>query len=358
MLDIENESEFQSDKIIPFDQVEKKINDLKKQDLIVGLCHGGFDLLHPGHMRHFESAKKLCDVLFVSITTDTFVSQRKNTGRPVFPENLRAYAVASLTTVDYVFICDYKQAAEVIRKIKPSYYIKGPDYVKKNTPGIQKEREAIESIGGKMQYTNDLALSTTRIIDYIKTCIERQKILVLIDRDGTLIQEADFLGKHENWMEEVSFNKPVIQFLSYIQTKENTTNIVLSNQAGVARGYYDCRRVDDINSYIDTFLTDSGITIHNWQYCPDVDATYAKQSEFQFKKKYIKEKTKRKPELEMLHDALNQLHMNIKDFHHILVLGDRHEDEGLADKIKAQFIDVREKKYTEMINEYELNRKK
>jgi len=357
MLSVEEKSAFQSDKIIPFTTAQKIVSKLKKQGKTIGLCHGGFDLLHPGHMLHFESAKKICDKLIVSITTDTYVSLRKNIGRPIFSETIRAYAAASITYVDYVVISHYKEATEIIKKIKPSYYIKGPDYIHKKTPGITKERQAIKSVGGTIEYTTEPALSTTKIIDYIKNNVKRENILVLIDRDGTLIKDDHFIGKNDNWADELTFNLPVIQFLSYIQTKEQTTNIVISNQAGIARGYFNEKRVEEINTYIDDFLEKNSIIIHNWQYCPDVDANYAHKSKIQFKPEYIKEKNKRKHSTEMINDALIQLQTPLQSFKQIFVIGDRHEDKGIADKINAHFINVTNKTYGDLIHEYEKNRK-
>ena len=69
---------------------------------IVVQCHGVFDLLHIGHIRHFEQAKACGDVLVVTITSDDYVN--KGPGRPAFNENLRTEAVASLGCVDYVAV--------------------------------------------------------------------------------------------------------------------------------------------------------------------------------------------------------------------------------------------------------------
>jgi len=193
------EKSFASNKILSYPDAIKKIAELKKKGKKVGLCHGGFDLLHPGHMKHFESAKKLCDVLFVSITSDRFVTSRKGTGRPVFPEKLRAYSAGCVEFVDYVVVSDFEKGVEVINKLKPSYYIKGPDFINKTTPGITAEREAVASVGGETKYTDDPNLSTTEIIRYVKEELDRKKLLLIIDRDGTLIDNADFLGKNKNW---------------------------------------------------------------------------------------------------------------------------------------------------------------
>lgn len=159
---------YTSPKIISLSRAAKKISILRRAGKHVGLCHGGFDLLHPGHVKHFESAKKLCDVLVVSVTSDRFVVARKGEGRPIFPDKLRAYMIANLSVVDWVVITDFKLGVDVISLLKPSLYIKGPDFIGKQTPGITAEREAIAAVSGTMGYTKDPKLSTTDIIDYIK----------------------------------------------------------------------------------------------------------------------------------------------------------------------------------------------
>src|SRR3954468_24944354 len=89
----------------------------------VVLCHGVFDLLHIGHVRHFEQARKLGDVLVVTITPDRFVN--KGIGRPAFPETLRAEFLASLGCVDYVAVNRWPSAVETIQLLKPAVFAKG-----------------------------------------------------------------------------------------------------------------------------------------------------------------------------------------------------------------------------------------
>ncbi|MFC1686785.1 adenylyltransferase/cytidyltransferase family protein [Nanoarchaeota archaeon] len=178
---------YKSEKILNFNNAIDLISQLKSQSKTVGLCHGGFDLVHPGHVKHFESAKKECDILIVSITADQFVTSRKGSGRPIYTDKLRAYMIASLEFVDYVVISDFKKGIEVINNLKPSFYIKGPDFINKQTPGIIAERESIKNVGGEMKYTTEPPMSTTRIVEYIKNEIEDRELLLLIDRDGTLI---------------------------------------------------------------------------------------------------------------------------------------------------------------------------
>lgn len=342
-----------SEKILNFDDAIKKIAQLKSNGKTLGLCNGGFDLMHPGHIKHFESAKRFCDYLIVSVTSDKFVINRKGEGRPIFSDKLRAYSIASLEFVDFVVISDYKKGIEVIDQLKPSYYIKGPDYINKTTPGISAEREAIKAIGGEIKYTTEPCLSTTAIINHIKTEVYQKKILVCIDRDGTLISEQEFLGKESNWRDKIVLKEPVVHFLEYLQTKYTTTNIVVSNQSGIARKYFNKNRVEEINKYLNIKLVNNNIKVKNWKYCPDVDSKYAQSQDTEFDQKFIKPTTKRKPSTAMVLDALEEINNQIEDFDEILVIGDRHEDEGLAKNLNAKFINVKNKNYEEMINLFE-----
>jgi len=352
MLKIDSIDLYDSEKILKIEDAAKLIEKLKSEGKTVGLCHGGFDLLHPGHVKHFESAKKLCDILFVSITSDEFVTVRKGDGRPIYTDKLRAYFASSIKFVDYAVITNFKLGVDVIKILKPSFYIKGPDFINKTTPGITAEREAIKDMGGEMKYTSEPPLSTTGIIKYIKNEIKDNKVLLIIDRDGTIIKNNDFLGKNQDWKNEIIYNKPVIDFILYLQTKFDTTKYIVSKQTGVARRFFDIKRVEEINNTIKDELDKKGIKTDSWQFCPDADKTYAElHPEYGFDEKYVKEKTKRKPSTDMVLDALNETKKNLKDFDKIIVLGDRPEDNELAMNLKAVFIDVNDKTYEQLVSE-------
>ena len=108
------------------DQLLKKIKKIKSQRKKIVLCHGVFDLIHIGHIKHFEEAKKYGDILIVSLTSDKYVN--KGDGRPVFNQNLRSEFLNSITCIDFIFINNHASSTNVIKIIKPNFYIKGPDY--------------------------------------------------------------------------------------------------------------------------------------------------------------------------------------------------------------------------------------
>lgn len=126
-------------------------------------CHGVFDLLHIGHTRYLQKAKSIGDVLVVTITPDRYVN--KGPHRPVFPENLRAEAVAALDCVDYVAINEWPTAVEAIGLLKPDIYAKGVEYRERRTPEILSEESALAETGGDMVFIEDITSSSSHLIN-------------------------------------------------------------------------------------------------------------------------------------------------------------------------------------------------
>jgi cytidyltransferase-like protein len=128
-------------------------------------CHGVFDLLHIGHVRHFDQAKKLGDVLVVTITPDRFVN--KGIGRPAFTESLRAEFLANLTSIDYVAINEWPTAVNTIHLLKPNLFAKGSEFRNlQDTIGhVSLEGEAIRAIGGEIAFTEDIVYSSSALIN-------------------------------------------------------------------------------------------------------------------------------------------------------------------------------------------------
>jgi rfaE bifunctional protein nucleotidyltransferase chain/domain len=130
------------------------------------LCHGVFDLLHPGHIQHFNAARELADVLIVSITADEYVN--KGPGRPLFNQNIRAQTLAAIENIDYIIICESATAVAVIEEIKPNFYVKGLDYINESkdvTGMITLERLAVEKYGGKIHFTDEITSSSSMLIN-------------------------------------------------------------------------------------------------------------------------------------------------------------------------------------------------
>jgi len=153
-------------KIKSLDELCGIIPALKEEGKVIVQCHGVFDLLHPGHIRHLEAAKREGDVLLVTVTKDEYVG--KGPGRPVFNQHLRAESLAALGFVDYVAINEWPTAVEAITKLKPDIYAKGSDYAdaKEDLTGkIHDEEEALKSIGGRIHFTDEITFSSTSLLN-------------------------------------------------------------------------------------------------------------------------------------------------------------------------------------------------
>ena len=181
---------------------------------------------------------------------------------------------------------------------------------------------------------------------------EKYELLIIVDRDGTIIHNDEFPGRHETWKKDLKINKDVAKFLKYLQNKFSSKTICVSNQSGVARKFFDCRRVEEINDFINEKLKDESIVIDNWQYCPDVDLHYAKNNQhLSFDYKYVKEKTKRKPCIDMVDDSLKELNAELKYFENVIVIGNSEDDKRLAVNLNALYIDSRGKDFNKMMQE-------
>lgn len=148
----------------------QELEELLRQDRSAGkrivLCHGVFDLLHPGHILHFNEARKQGDVLVVTVTPDQFV--RKGPGRPVFNQRLRLETIAGLEVVDYTALNEWPTAIETIARLKPHVYVKGSDYADPSadlTGRIVDEERAVRSVNGRIHFTDGEVFSSSHLIN-------------------------------------------------------------------------------------------------------------------------------------------------------------------------------------------------
>ena len=139
---------------------------LKKAGKTIALCHGVFDLVHPGHIIHLQQAKQMADILVVSVTAAEYV--RKGPGRPYFNDEMRLKVLDALECVDYVMLSEGYTADDIVESVEPDLYIKGEEYAKESediTGKITAERELVERHGGKMAYTTGAVFSSTKLIN-------------------------------------------------------------------------------------------------------------------------------------------------------------------------------------------------
>jgi rfaE bifunctional protein nucleotidyltransferase chain/domain len=154
------------DKIVTLAELAVIVERLRRAGKSVVHAHGTFDLLHLGHVRHFQAARAMGDLLVVTVTADRFVN--KGPGRPVFGEVARAEMLAALEYVDWVAINHAPDAVDAINQLRPSIYVKGQDYQEPDgdvTGKIIFERRAVEAHGGRIQFTDEALFSSSELLN-------------------------------------------------------------------------------------------------------------------------------------------------------------------------------------------------
>ena len=129
-----------SKKIITIKSLNKIVGSRPRKEKVI-LCHGNFDVVHPGHVRHLIYAKSKADILVVSITADKFI--QKGVYRPFVPENIRAINLAAFEMVDYVIIDNHKTSNEILKSLKPDFSLKVSNIQKVIFRQLQKKSQKL-----------------------------------------------------------------------------------------------------------------------------------------------------------------------------------------------------------------------
>jgi rfaE bifunctional protein kinase chain/domain len=159
------------------------------------MCHGTFDLVHPGHIRHFMHAKKSADLLVVSLTSDSHIA--KANYRPYVPQQLRAMNLAMLEVVDFVIIDDNPTPLENIEFLQPDYFAKGYEYTDGGVhPKTQEEMDVLATYGGEVVFTpGDVVFSSSAFIDQAPPDLSHEKLMVLMESEGVSFDDLRALIK-------------------------------------------------------------------------------------------------------------------------------------------------------------------
>ena len=156
------------------------------------MCHGVFDVVHPGHIRHLLFAKNKAPILIVSITADLHIN--KGSFRPHVPEDLRAVNLAVLAFVDYVVIDKNKTPLENILKIKPDLFTKGYEYSPESQsfPQTSEEISAVNGYGGQVIFSpGDFVMSSSSYINQTPPDIKIEKLMMLMKRSSVTFSDLE-----------------------------------------------------------------------------------------------------------------------------------------------------------------------
>jgi cytidyltransferase-like protein len=162
------------------------------------MCHGVFDVVHPGHLRHLLYAKSKADILVASLTADMHIS--KGRYRPHVPQDLRAANLAAFEVVDYVLIDSEPTPLKNLGIIKPDIFAKGYEYQSSGLPlKTQEELDIIHSYGGDIIFTpGDYVFSSSALIEAAAPTLRIDKLITLMESAGIsfdmLRRTVDTLG--------------------------------------------------------------------------------------------------------------------------------------------------------------------
>jgi D-glycero-beta-D-manno-heptose 1-phosphate adenylyltransferase len=144
----------------------------RARGLRISFANGGFDLLHVGHVRYLEGARREADRLVVAVNSDQSVRTLKGPSRPILPEADRAELVAALRAVDYVVIFDETSVSPLLELLQPDVHCKGTDYTVDTVP----ERETVRAYGGRIAIVGDAKdHSTTDLLSRLKPAASERK---------------------------------------------------------------------------------------------------------------------------------------------------------------------------------------
>jgi len=145
------------DKILSLDVLRARLAGERRGRRLV-LANGCFDLLHAGHVRYLEAAKREGDLLVVGVNSDASVAALKGAGRPLLPATERARLVAAVAAVDYVVVFDAPTVVLLLEALRPDVHAQGAD----DTPESVPEREAVRAAGGRVALVGDPKQHSTR----------------------------------------------------------------------------------------------------------------------------------------------------------------------------------------------------
>ena len=198
------------------------------------MCHGVFDVVHPGHLRHLIYAKGHADILVASLTADRHIA--KGAFRPHVPQELRALNLAAFEMVDYVLIDPNAEPLETLRYLQPDFFAKGYEYSGEMRPKTQEEVDTIAAYGGEVIFTpGDIVYSSSRLIELEPPNIKTEKLLALMDSAGLTFERLrtalkQFEGKRVHVVGDTIVDSLTMCAMIGGQTKTPTMSVLFEEK--------------------------------------------------------------------------------------------------------------------------------
>lgn len=199
------------------------------------MCHGVFDVVHPGHLRHLVYAKSKADLLVASLTADRHIA--KGLHRPHVPQELRALNLAAYEVVDYVLIDHNDKPLENLRRLQPDLFAKGYEYTADQVnPKTQEEIDVVSAYGGEVIFTpGDIVYSSSRLIEMQPPKLGMEKLLELMESagvtfDGLRQTVAKFSGRRVHVVGDTIVDSLTLCAMIGGQTKTPTMSVLFQEK--------------------------------------------------------------------------------------------------------------------------------
>src|SRR5580704_504531 len=180
------------DKIVGVDDLRRIREEFRDRKIVH--CHGAFDLVHLGHLIHFDEARALGDLLVVTITADRYITKKRSV---TFTEDDRARQVAALDVVDFVAIIQEPSALTAIEALHPDVYVKGPEYADlmlDKSRSIYHEMQLLEAYGGRIHFTAGETFSSSKLSHFLLASPEASQANPLLRNERVMFRDISQLG--------------------------------------------------------------------------------------------------------------------------------------------------------------------
>jgi rfaE bifunctional protein kinase chain/domain/rfaE bifunctional protein nucleotidyltransferase chain/domain len=212
----------------------------KNKDKKIIICHGVFDIVHPGHVRHLLYAKQKADILIVSVTSDIHIN--KGIYRPHVPESLRALNLSAFEVVDFVVIDKNPEPYDLIKKIKPNFFAKGFEYIESKNKKTEKEIEILNSYGGEIIFTpGDYINSSSKLINNSEPDLRYEKLLSILDKYNLTLESIEGAVKNIKKLKIDVLGDTIVDSYTYCkmiggQTKTPTISLLYEKKIDYVGG--------------------------------------------------------------------------------------------------------------------------
>ena len=246
------------DKICSLKELQLRIQGLPRP---LVMTNGVFDILHRGHVSYLHQAATHGATFVVAVNSDMSVRMLdKGSDRPFISAVDRAYMLACLSSVDLLILFDERSPLELIKKIRPDIYVKGGDY----NMQVLEETKAVRQWGGKaiaIPFLN--GFSTTSLVERIRQNQVPLLKAAFLDRDGVINIDKGYIYRWSDF----EFLPGAIEGMLKLQ-KAGYALVIVTNQSGLARGYYTDHQYEALSITLKEHLTTHGIKLAGLFHCP------------------------------------------------------------------------------------------